>query len=128
MKSGVQLTAAAINPATEKPRSSIVLSDEVTRLLAFTSSGAGTRFGMMACFAGLKNVLAVATIKTRMKTHGSQARAMKGIMTVRTARATSARIMTRWRLKRSTIGPATRPNRMVGTALVMKDTATTEAE
>ena len=128
MKSGCHDANAAISPAKEKPNSSIVFSDDDMRLLAFTRNSAGTRFGRIACFAGLKSVLAVATRKTTIKTPGSHVRARNGIVTVMTARAISVRIMTRCRLKRSTRAPAINPNKTVGAAFAIRPRATTDGE
>jgi hypothetical protein len=50
---------------------------------------------MIACLAGLKNVLAIEIRKTAMKTPGNHRRAQKGIVTVKMARTTSAKTITR---------------------------------
>src|SRR5438105_15689769 len=82
MNNGLQLMRDAIIPATEYPSNSIVRSDDETRPLARTNSEAGTRFGTIANFAGLKNALAVATSRTATNTPGSHVTARKGIVTV----------------------------------------------
>ena len=84
-----------MTPASAYPTSSAVRSDDCTRLFARTKSFSGTRFGMIACFAGLKNVLPIDMRNTATNTPGSQRRAQKGIVIVKTALATSARTITR---------------------------------
>src|SRR5438045_8935600 len=94
MKSGCHDATAAMTPAIEKPRSSIVFSEDEIKLLALTRKSPGTRLGRIACFAGLKSVLAVATMNTTTKTPGGHLAAGNGIVIVGTARAISARSST----------------------------------
>src|SRR5256885_10634783 len=91
MKSGCHDANAAMTPAIEKPSSSIVFSEDEIKLLALTRKSPGTRLGRIACFAGLKSVLAVATKNTTTKTPGSHFTARNGIVIVRTARTMSER-------------------------------------
>src|SRR2546429_9169960 len=103
----------------------MTFSDDATRLFAFTSILFGTRVGIIACFAGLKKALAVATKKTTTNTPGSHRRARNGIVTVSSARAMSAPTMRCWRLNRSTRGAAIRPERIVGGRLAIQPRAIT---
>src|SRR5260370_27864941 len=73
-KSGCQLATAAMTPASEKPKSSIVFSEEDIRLLALTKKSAGTRIGKNASFARFYSLLDGSTEHTPINTPERQLR------------------------------------------------------
>ena len=121
---GLQKTSIA--PATTGPTIHASVSAVASNELALTSSSSGTRFGIAAFAAGMKNPVATpataasATIAAGLSTNGSAANTPQ--------RTTSEPIMSRRRDIRSTSGPSRSPITTIGRNSVIRSAATQTLE
>ena len=120
------LQTASIAPATTGPIIHASVSAVASREFALTSSSSGTRFGIAAFAAGMKNPVATpataasATIAVGLSTNGSAANTPK--------RARSEPIISHRRDSRSTSGPSRSPITTIGRNSVIRSAATQTLE